>query len=180
MRMTKTSTASTSDSIANSCPARTNALKCYSCGERGHIQTACPHKTKRGLIVQEQEDSEPRYDDYDAPDDDNELIEGDIGLSLVFRRNSLLTKASQESWLRTNLFRSTCTINGRACKLIIDSGSCTNVMSHGAAQKLGLTVTPHHHLTRLLGLTMELKSTCQSKFLSLSPSVITKTQSRVM
>lgn len=140
---TKTATASTSDSIANSSPARTNALKCYSCGEHGHIHTVCPQKTKRGLIFQEQEDSEPQYDDYDALDDDNEMIQGDIGLNLVLRRNCLLPKASQESWFRSNLFRSTCTINGRVCKLIIDFGSCTNVMSHDAAQKLGLTVTPH-------------------------------------
>ncbi|XP_056857637.1 uncharacterized protein LOC130506963, partial [Raphanus sativus] len=135
---------SNTETIANSRPQRTNALRCYSCGERGHIQTACPKQTKRGLVIQEAEDDEPKYDDYDATDeDDTELIQGDTGLNLVLRRNCLLPRASQESWLRTNLFRSTCTINGRVCKLIIDSGSCTNVMSLEATQKLGLTVTPH-------------------------------------
>lgn len=141
---TKTAAASTSETIANSRSARTNALRCYSCGEQGHIQTACPKNPKRGLLAHEQEDSEPYYDDFDDDDDDDtEMIQGDVGLNLVLRRNCLLPKASQESWLRTNLFRSTCTINSRVCKLIIDSGSCTNVMSQDAAQKLGLTVTPH-------------------------------------
>ncbi|XP_013589557.1 PREDICTED: uncharacterized protein LOC106297989 [Brassica oleracea var. oleracea] len=130
--------------IASSRPARPNALRCFTCGERGHIQTACPNKAKRGLILQETEDAEPRYDDYDAIDDGNpDIIQGDTGLNLVLRRNCLIPKASPESWLRTNLFRSTCTINGRVCKLIIDSGSCTNVMSFEATQKLGLAVIPH-------------------------------------
>lgn len=56
----------TNDNIASSRPARTNALCCYSCGERGHIQTACPKLTKRGLVIQETEETEPQYDDYDA------------------------------------------------------------------------------------------------------------------
>ncbi|KAF8082437.1 hypothetical protein N665_0826s0012 [Sinapis alba] len=143
-RTDNTKTSTSGDSIANSRPARTNALRCFSCGERGHIQTACPKQSKRGLIIQEQEDLEPQYDDYDATDDENnEIIKGDTCLNLVLGRNCLLPRASQESWLRTNLFRSTCTINGRICKLIIDSGSCTNVMSYEATQKLGLTVTPH-------------------------------------
>ncbi|XP_013632989.1 PREDICTED: uncharacterized protein LOC106338594 [Brassica oleracea var. oleracea] len=132
------------ETIASSRPARTNVPRCFTCGEHGHIQTACPKNTKCGLMIQETEDAEPQYDDYDATDDDNtDIIQGDTCLNLVLRRNFLLPKASQESWLRTNLFRLTCTINGRVCKLIIDSGSCTNVMSFEAAQKLGLTVTPH-------------------------------------
>lgn len=136
-------TGTNGDSIANSRPARTNALRCYTCGERGHIQTACPNKAKRGLLVQDTDDDEPQYDEYDEPVDTADMIHGDIGLSLVLRRNCLLPKSTHESWLRTNLFRSTCTINGRVCKLIIDSGSCTNVMSSEAAKKLGLEITPH-------------------------------------
>ncbi|XP_013624327.1 PREDICTED: uncharacterized protein LOC106330402 [Brassica oleracea var. oleracea] len=137
-----TKTPANNDTIANSRPARTNALRCYTCGERGHIQTACPNKTKRGLIVHE--DTEPKHDDFEASDEENiDIIQGDTCLNLVPLRNCLLPKASHESWLRTNLFRSTCTINRRVCKLIIDSGSCTNVMSYEASQKLGLTVVPH-------------------------------------
>lgn len=39
------------DSIAASRQPRTSALRCYSCGESGHRQTACPNQTKRGLLV---------------------------------------------------------------------------------------------------------------------------------
>lgn len=131
------------DTIANARPARTNALRCFTCGERGHIQTACPNNTKRGLIIQDADDEEPRYYEDDGNDNTVDTIQRDTGLSLVLRRNCLLPKAIHESWLRTNLFCSTCTINGRVCKLIIDSGSCTNVMSSEAAKKLGLEVTLH-------------------------------------
>ncbi|XP_013624082.1 PREDICTED: uncharacterized protein LOC106330070 [Brassica oleracea var. oleracea] len=118
------------DTIANSRPPHTNALRCFTCGERGHIQTSCPKQTRRGLVIQEDDDDEPQYDNYkDKPDDSTDVLHGDVGLSLVVRRNCLVPKALQESWLQTNVFRSTCTINGRVCKLIIDSGSCANVIS---------------------------------------------------
>lgn len=65
--------------IASSRPPRTNALRCYSCGERGHIQTACTKQNRRGLLAQETNlDDEPRYDDYDS-DGDKDIIEGDTG-----------------------------------------------------------------------------------------------------
>lgn len=120
------------DSIAASRQPRTGALRCYSCGESGHRQTACPNQTKRGLLVHDTKfDDEPRFDDSgsDSQDHLDEIIPGDTGLNLVLRRNCLLPKAPNESWLRSSLFRSTCTINGKVCKLIIDSGSCTNVIS---------------------------------------------------
>ena len=130
--------------IANSCPPCTNALRCFTCGERRHIQTSYPNKTRHGLVIQEAEDDEPQYDNYENdPDESTDALHGDVGLSLVVRRNCLVPKALQESWLRTNLFRSTCTINGRVCKLIIDSGSCANVISQDAVTKLGLVVQPH-------------------------------------
>lgn len=135
------------ETIANSRPARTNALRCFSCGERGHIQTSCPKHNKRGLLLQETDELEPRFDEYDSDskeDTTEDVIPGDIGLNLVLRRNCLLPRASQESWLRSTLFRSTCTINGKICKLIIDSGSCTNVIAKDAVIKLGLKTTPHH------------------------------------
>ncbi|XP_020871957.1 uncharacterized protein LOC110225923, partial [Arabidopsis lyrata subsp. lyrata] len=134
------------DSIAASRPPQTGALRCFSCGESGHRQTACPHQTKRGMLTQETEqDGEPRYDDYGSDEEEpkDEFIFGDTGHALVLRRNCLLPRATEESWLRSNLFRSTCTINGKVCKLIIDSGSCTNVISREAVRKLGLKYAAH-------------------------------------
>lgn len=90
-------------------------------------------------------EGEPRFDEYDSdPDNGTEVIEGDTGLQiLVLRRSCLAPRSSSESWLRTTLFRSTCTINDKICKLIIDSGSCANVIAEEAIQKLGIKTSPH-------------------------------------
>ena len=92
-------------------------------------------------------EDEPKYDEYDSDSQQEpeiELIAGDTGAhTLVLRRNCLLPRSTQESWLRSTLFRSTCTINGKICKLIIDSGSCTNVLSALAVKKLDLKTIAH-------------------------------------
>jgi hypothetical protein len=43
-----------------------------------------------------------------------------------------------EDGQRHNLFHSTCTIEGKVCKLIIDGGCCENVVAGKAVQKLAL------------------------------------------
>ena len=145
---TRSATAQSTDSIAQSRPARTGALRCFTCGETGHIQTECPNKNRRGLLNQDiYFDEEPKYDTDEAKsqtEEETEFIAGDTGaLALVLRRNCLLPRATDESWLRTTLFRSTCTINGKICKMIVDSGSCTNVISALAVKTLDLKSTPH-------------------------------------
>ncbi|KAF8112884.1 hypothetical protein N665_0059s0022 [Sinapis alba] len=72
-------TGTNTDTITNSRPARLNALRCFSCGERGHIQTSCPKNTKRGLVIQEIDDDETRYDeDGDDNNDSTDLLQGDM------------------------------------------------------------------------------------------------------
>ncbi|KAK4566584.1 hypothetical protein RGQ29_002738 [Quercus rubra] len=48
-----------------------------------------------------------------------------------------------EDWLQSNIFQTTCTMGGKVCRLVIDSGSCENVASEEAVQKLGLTTEKH-------------------------------------
>jgi hypothetical protein len=47
---------------------------------------------------------------------------------------------SEEDWLRTNIFHTTCTIAEQVCKVIIDSGSCENVVLEDAVKKLQLKI----------------------------------------
>lgn len=123
--------------IANSCPAHTNSLCFFSYGERGQLQTTRPKQIKHGLVIQETDDEEPQYNDYDEEHGiTTDVLHGDTCLNLVLRRNCLLLRASQESWLCSNLFRSTCTINGKVCKLIIHYGSCANVISNKRGTKI--------------------------------------------
>jgi hypothetical protein len=73
---------------------------------------------------------------YPLYDEDNvEIIGGDskegVGLALVLKRTLLAPhqKDNNEEWLRSNIFHSTCNIGGRLCCLVIDGGSCENVVS---------------------------------------------------
>lgn len=132
------------DSIAASRPARPNALRCFTCGERGHIQTACPNKTRRGLVAHYTDETGPQYNDYESDhDEQGDMIQGDTGVCLVLHRSCLQPQTSNDSWLCSNLFRTTCTIQGKVCKLIIDSGSSSNLITQEAVRKLGFKTTPH-------------------------------------
>ncbi|XP_033148793.1 uncharacterized protein LOC117134443 [Brassica rapa] len=125
---------------------RPNALRCYTCGELGHRQTACPNANRRGLLAEE-----TKWDE-EHDEDDDEVIEeilddhntGDKGTLLMLRRICLAPiRHNDQPWLRNNIFSSTCTINGRVCSFVIDSGSCRNVISESAVLKLGLRRSNH-------------------------------------
>lgn len=123
-----------------------NALRCYTCGEPGHRQTACPNQPRRGLIAEEKEqrcDSNTSDDEDDDSEDNVHHTPGDIGNSLVIQHLCLSPQIREEHWLRTNIFRSTCTIRGKVCTFIIDSGSSHNVIAESAVKKLGLPVEAH-------------------------------------
>ena len=47
------------------------------------------------------------------------------------------------SWLRSNIFQSTCTILEKVCRFVIDAGSCDNIISEEAVKKLGLKTEKH-------------------------------------
>ena len=43
---------------------------------------------------------------------------------------------TEDDWLRTSIFRTTCTIKDHKCHLIVDGGSCENVVSREVVDKL--------------------------------------------
>ena len=69
---------------------------------------------------------------------------GDHGPLLVTRRACFTPcKSEGEDWLRSNIFQTTCSIRGKVCRLVIDSGNCKNVVSEEAIPKLGLVTEKH-------------------------------------
>lgn len=121
---------------------RSATFKCFKCGEQGHRQSDCPKQNRRGLFSTD----EPIFDEYEegeAKVEEEEQVLGDVGTMLMLRRNHLIPNGVEESWLRTNIFQSTCTIRGKVCRLVIDSGSCTNVISEEVVSKLALFTESH-------------------------------------
>lgn len=134
---------------------RPSALKCYECGELGHRQSACPKKNRRGLVLDAaHEDTEPIYDSYGEEDDkgDDNVVQtvGHTGHLLVLQRSCTVPRRQDTQWLRTNIFKSTCTIRGRMCTFIIDSGSSKNIIADDAVNKLGL-IREQHPAPYILG-----------------------------
>ena len=73
-----------------------------------------------------------------------ERNKGDNGTLLMLRQVCLAPmRHDEQPWLRTNIFSSTCTIKGKVCRFVIDSGSCHNVISEDAVNKLGLRRSDH-------------------------------------
>ncbi|KAE8730445.1 ABC transporter G family member 6 [Hibiscus syriacus] len=124
-------------------------IRCFRCGEQGHRATDCrkpaSQKGKNLLIEENVEDEteeigEPVYDD----DEIDDVLYGDGHETLVVRKSLLTPKGdSGDDWLRTNIFHTTCTVADKVCKMIIDSGSCENVVSEEVVQKLQLKTDRH-------------------------------------
>ncbi|XP_073125858.1 uncharacterized protein [Henckelia pumila] len=71
------------------------------------------------------------------------LVKSDVGQSLLLHRACFSPRQVSDSWYRIDLFHSTCTIGGRVCQFIIDSGSCENVVSSVVIDKLSIPSEPH-------------------------------------
>ena len=69
----------------------------------------------------------------------------DVGETLMMRRSMIIPEKEEvpernsgDSWLRTNIFRTRCTSGGKVCQVIIDGGSCENMVAREMVEKLNL------------------------------------------
>lgn len=109
---------------------------------------ACPYLGRRDLLAKGIEIRDPKnfnvtYDKYiESEEIIEEILEeqllGDSCPLLVLRRSCFSSKVIDDSWLRTSLFQSTCIVNGKVCRFIVDLGSCENIVSKEVIQKLTL------------------------------------------
>ena len=119
--------------------------QCFKCHGFGHIASECPNRRVVALVEEyeaEEEDVEEAIE-FDHEDKD-ELTMPDHGTSLVVQRSLKIgAAASEENWLRSNVFHTRCTSKNRVCLVIIDSGSFENCVSFEMVQKLDLKMDPH-------------------------------------
>ncbi|XP_070037857.1 uncharacterized protein, partial [Nicotiana tomentosiformis] len=121
-----------------------SSIQCHKYKGRGHIMYECP--SRRNIILREDggyesEKSEGEEEGDVSNDDDIELPnDGMIG---VVRRIMTINLGSNSKEQRENIFHTRCGIKGKTCSMIIDSGSCANVVSSYFVEKLGLACMKH-------------------------------------
>ena len=67
----------------------------------------------------------------------------DVELLVFIRVLSNQKGVKDEQW--ENIFHSRCTVRRKVCSLIIDGGSCANMVSLIMIEKLGLQTMTHPH-----------------------------------
>jgi hypothetical protein len=101
------------------------------------------------MISLVEEDLEDDVEDEPVDEgSEEEWTYADQGESLVIRR-ILKSTYMEEDWLRNNIFHTKCTSSGKVCNVIIDGGSCENVVSTTMVEKLNLKTEPHSHPYKL-------------------------------
>ena len=97
-------------------------------------------------LVEEYEAEEEDVEEAIESDheDKDELTMPNHGTSSIVQRTLKIgAAASEENWLRSNVFYIKCTSKDRVCLVIIDSGSFENCVSLEMVQKLDLKMDPH-------------------------------------
>ena len=129
---------------------RTSGIQCHRCHGYGHVQKDCPSKrayiaTEDGYIstsdVEDDEEEEPIQGDGEV------FGSGDTSayMSVIVQRVLSAQVQQPEKLQRHNLFQIFFVINNRRARVIIDGGSCNNLVSSDLIKKLGLTTRPHPH-----------------------------------
>ena len=81
---------------------------------------------------------------FDGTDEgDKKVLEGDTDPALVVQQMCLTLRTNGDERLRNNIFQSTCNIQGKVFRFVIDIGSCENIVSTETVQKLGVKIETH-------------------------------------
>ena len=114
-------------------------MKCYRCGEIGHISWECPRNKpaaqRNENIVEAHEESNEEAKVNNPPEE---------GESLMLKRVLVKTENKvHEPTQRKSMFRTKCKSRGECCKIVIDSSSIDNLVSTEMVENLGLERMKH-------------------------------------
>ncbi|KAK9714967.1 hypothetical protein RND81_06G134000 [Saponaria officinalis] len=123
--------------------------KCYQCQGYGHYSRECPTKKTLTLRdVQEMEEHKELLTESPevATDQENQkevTLPPDEGTTLVVCRVMHSHPTPLEEDQRHQIFQTRCTVIGKICNVLVDSGSCTNAASTVLVEKLNLSTMDH-------------------------------------
>ncbi|XP_051149220.1 uncharacterized protein LOC127263941 [Andrographis paniculata] len=138
---------------------RNREITCFRCQGKGHYASECPNKkamilTDAGEVVT---DDEGDVNGEQILECEESTVEEDDEYSKItvvtLRSLSTFQKEEPTQMQRENIFHCRCKIEGNICSMIIDNGSCTNVVSETLVKKLNLVTKPHPRPYRLQWLT---------------------------
>ncbi|KAL1567341.1 hypothetical protein AAHA92_02830 [Salvia divinorum] len=148
-------------------------VQCFKCKGYGHYARECPNQRvmvigQDGSVYSEDEEGEEKKEadtscNYEFPSGEEEDEEAKT--LVVLRMLNVLPNLEEHREQRCNIFHMKCKEGAKTCLVIIDGGSCANVVSDQLVGKLGLKVVKHPHSYKLqwLGDASELKVESQCK-----------------
>ena len=130
-------------SKAASSTASTANIQCFTCGGRGHMRRDCPNKKKvlltdEGYISTSDDEQEAVPADV-SEEQETDVYPGDIApnsMNLMVQR--VAADRIEGQGQRWSIFQTQCKVQNTSCKLIIDSGSYTNIVSKSLVDSLSL------------------------------------------
>ena len=118
-----------------------SSIQCHKCHGRGHMMHECP--SRRNILLRENgeyesEKSEGEEEEGECVSEEDDLELPNDGIIGVVRRIMTINLGSVDEGQRENLFHTRCGIKGKTYSMIIDGGSCANVVSSYLVDKLGI------------------------------------------
>ena len=131
----------------------TRDIRCYKCQGRGHVSKDCPNSkqvlfTDQGYVSDGEETPEDVgsaqvEEEFEYNDEDVEYVTPDVSmqpLALVTMR-TLHLHESPPADQRENIFHTRCNVKGQSLCVIIDGGSCCNLINKKVVEHLQLPTT---------------------------------------